>query len=114
GKGSEQERWLRADLAAHDNQCTLAYWHQARFVSDKEHGNHAESGPFWEALYDYGAELILSGHAHVYERFGPQTPSAKADPDQAVSRRRQAVKAAARSARPTSSSRVVWSSMYSR
>jgi acid phosphatase type 7 len=84
GKGSEQERWLRADLAAHDNQCTLAYWHQARFVSDKEHGNHAELGPFWEALYDYGSELVLSGHAHVYERFAPQTPSAKADPDHGI------------------------------
>jgi hypothetical protein len=84
GKGSEQERWLRADLAAHDNECTLAYWHQARFVSDKEHGNHSELGAFWEALYDYGAELVLSGHAHVYERFAPQTPGAKADPDHGI------------------------------
>jgi len=84
GKGSQQERWLRADLAAHDNQCTLAYWHQARFVSDKEHGNHAETDPFWDALYDYGAELVLSGHAHVYERFAPQTPWAKADPDHGI------------------------------
>jgi len=83
-KGSAQERWLRADLAAHGNQCTVAYWHQARFVSDREHGNHAELGPFWEALYDYGAELVLSGHAHVYERFAPQTPSAKADPDHGI------------------------------
>lgn len=79
GKGSEQERWLRADLAAHGNQCTVAYWHQARFVSDNEHGNHPETGPFWDALYDYGAELVLSGHAHVYERFAPQTPGGKAD-----------------------------------
>src|SRR2546423_2510338 len=84
GKGSEQERWLRADLAAHDSQCTLAYWHQARFVSDKDHGDQPELGPFWEALYDYGAELVLSGHGHVYERFAPQTPSAKADPDHGI------------------------------
>ena len=80
GRGSEQERWLRNDLASHDNQCTLAYWHQARFVSDKIHGNHSEVGPFWEALYDFGADLVLSAHAHVYERFAPQTPSGKADP----------------------------------
>jgi hypothetical protein len=84
GKGSDQERWLRADLAAHNNHCTLAYWHQARFVSDKEHGNQSELGPFWEALYDYGAELVVSGHAHVYERFAPQTPWAKADPDHGI------------------------------
>ncbi|HYT40143.1 MAG TPA: metallophosphoesterase [Acidimicrobiia bacterium] len=80
GKGSEQERWLRADLAAHNNQCTLAYWHQARFVSDDTHGNSPEVGPFWDALYDYGADLVLSAHAHVYERFAPQTPSGQADP----------------------------------
>ena len=79
-KGSAQEQWLRADLAANNSECTLAYWHQARFSSDKDHGNHAEVGPFWDALYDYGAELVLSGHAHDYERFAPQTPSAKADP----------------------------------
>lgn len=79
-KGSEQERWLRADLAAHKNRCTLAYWHHARFVSDSVHGNHPDLQRFWEALYDYGAELVLSGHAHVYERFAPQTPWGKADP----------------------------------
>src|SRR6266550_2631137 len=48
GKGSEQERWLRSDLAAHNNQCTLAYWHHARFVSDDTHGNTAQVGPFWD------------------------------------------------------------------
>jgi hypothetical protein len=80
GKGSEQERWLRADLAAHGNQCTLAYWHQARFVSDDTHGNTTEVGPFWDALYQYGADLVLSAHAHVYERFAPQTPWGKSDP----------------------------------
>ena len=80
GKGSEQERWLRADLAAHSNQCTLAYWHHPRFSSDNRHGNWASVGPFWDALYEYGAEIVLGGHAHVYERFAPQTPWAAADP----------------------------------
>jgi acid phosphatase type 7 len=84
GKGSAQERWLRADLAKHNNRCTLAYWHQARFVSDKVHGNHPQVAPFWDALYDYGAELVLSAHAHVYERFAPQTPSGKADPSHGI------------------------------
>jgi len=60
GPGSEQERWLRADLAAHGNQCTLAYWHQARFVSDNEHGNHPETGPFWNALYEVGESALIA------------------------------------------------------
>ena len=80
GKGSEQERWLRADLAAHQHQCTLAYFHHPRFSSDNRHGNWPAVGPFWDALYEYGAELVLSGHAHVYERFAPQTPQGTADP----------------------------------
>jgi hypothetical protein len=79
GKGSEQERWLRADLAAHGNQCTLAYWHQALFSSDINHGETPAVGPFWDALYQYGAELVLSAHAHLYERFAPQTPAGRAD-----------------------------------
>lgn len=83
-KGSEQERWLRADLAANKKRCTLAYWHHARFVSDSVHGNHSDLTRFWEALYDYGAEVVLSGHAHVYERFAPQTPWGKADPDHGI------------------------------
>ena len=83
-KGSDQERWLRADLAKNSNKCTLAYWHQPRFSSHKRYGNQANVGPFWEALYDYGAELVLSGHSHSYERFAPQTPSGRADPDYGI------------------------------
>ena len=84
GKGSEQERWLRADLAAHANNCTLAYWHHARFSSDNHHGNSPAVGPFWDALYEYGADLVLAGHAHVYERFAPQTPWGTADPSHGI------------------------------
>lgn len=84
GKGSEQERWLRSDLADHPTGCTLAYWHQARFVSDNIHGNNPDLKAFWDALYDNGAELVLSGHAHVYERFAPQTPTGKADPSHGI------------------------------
>ncbi len=80
GKGSEQERWLRADLAAHANKCTLAYWHHPRFSSDNRHGNWPAVGPFWDALYEHGADLVLAGHAHVYERFAPQTPGGQPIP----------------------------------
>ena len=79
GKGSEQERWLRADLAAHAKKCTLAYWHHPRFSSDNRHGDWPSVGPFWEALYEHGADVVLGGHAHVYERFAPQNPWGKAD-----------------------------------
>ena len=78
--GSAQEQWLRADLAANTKACTLAYWHHPRFSSGATHGNNTAVAPFWDALYQYGAEIILNGHEHVYERFAPQTPNATADP----------------------------------
>jgi hypothetical protein len=78
--GSAQDTWLRADLAAHANVCTLAYWHHPRFNSGASHGNNTAVSNFWDALYQYGADVILNGHEHVYERFAPQTPAAVADP----------------------------------
>jgi hypothetical protein len=77
--GSAQEQWLRQDLAANTKSCTLAYWHHPRFNSGAEHGNNTAVGPFWDALYQYNAEIVLNGHEHIYERFAPQTPNAAAD-----------------------------------
>ncbi|MEV4898516.1 alkaline phosphatase, partial [Nonomuraea sp. NPDC055795] len=39
------------------------------------------SRPVWQRLYAAGAELVLNGHDHHYERFGPQSPTAQADPN---------------------------------
>jgi acid phosphatase type 7 len=74
--GSAQQTWLKADLAAHPNKCTLAYFHYPRFSSG---GNYTEVAPFWKALYEARAEVVLSGHVHAYERFAPQNPSGVAD-----------------------------------
>ena len=82
--GSLQERWLRADLAAHPTRCTLAYWHHARFSSGTTHGSDTETQPLWQALYDAGADVVLSGHEHNYERFAPQTPDGTADPARGI------------------------------
>ncbi|MEQ1693741.1 MAG: DNRLRE domain-containing protein [Gemmatimonas sp.] len=78
GAGSAQEQWLRADLAANTNACTLAYWHHPRFSSGS-HGNNTSVQPLWQALYDLGADLVLGGHDHIYERFAPQTPTGVLD-----------------------------------
>lgn len=79
GAGSPQEQWLRADLAAHPGVCTLAYWHHPRFSSGA-HNNDALTDAFWRALYDYGADVVLNGHDHDYERFHRQTPDETLDP----------------------------------
>ena len=81
---SAQVRWLRADLTATTARCVLAYWHHPRFSSGTEHGSDPESEPLWQALDDHGAEIIISGHEHNYERFAPQTASGVAAPDRGI------------------------------
>jgi len=83
GAGSEQEQWLRADLAANPSLCTLAYWHRPRFSSGP-HGNDTGVQPFWQALYDHGADVVLNGHDHTYERFAPQSPTGQAEPSRGI------------------------------
>lgn len=77
GPTSPQGKWLRADLAAHQNFCTLAYWHIPLYSS----GGRASSTykTFWDALYAADADLVLAGHDHIYERFAPQDPSGAKD-----------------------------------
>jgi len=83
GAGSPQEQWLRADLATHPVACTLAYWHHPRFSSG-QHGNDTRTLPLWQALYDYGADIVISGHDHDYERFALQDPAGSAAPGRGI------------------------------
>ncbi len=76
--GSAQEQWLRADLATNSKDCILAYWHHPRFSSGS-HGSSTASQPLWQALYEAGAEVIVVGHDHNYQRFAPQTATGVAD-----------------------------------
>jgi 3',5'-cyclic AMP phosphodiesterase CpdA len=81
GPGSAQETWLRADLAAHPARCTLAFMHHPRFSSSYEQGKNTQLDAIWRALYASRVELVLAGHDHVYERFAPQDPTGRADPN---------------------------------
>jgi 3',5'-cyclic AMP phosphodiesterase CpdA len=78
GADSPQLRWLRDDLAASGARCTLGLWHQPRFSSG-QHGDDPAVGAFWDALYAAGADLVLNGHDHDYERLAPQDPSGNVD-----------------------------------
>lgn len=77
--GTPQYEWLKADLASHPTRCTLAYWHHPRWSSGTQHGNSSQVGPFMTLLYNAGAEVVLSGHEHNYERYAPQTPGGTLD-----------------------------------
>jgi acid phosphatase type 7 len=86
GPGSAQTEWLKEDLAANSDEgrCTLAYMHHPRFSSGEEHGSTPKLEPLWEALYEAGADVVLSGHEHNYERFAPQDPEGRADPERGI------------------------------
>lgn len=73
--GSRQHTWLMNDLATSSRPCTLAYFHHALFESTES----ANVRAFWDLLHNAGAELVLNGHDHTYERFAPMTPSGELD-----------------------------------
>ncbi|MEH1164298.1 DNRLRE domain-containing protein [Micromonospora sp. CPCC 205539] len=77
--GSTQEQWLRADLAASSKPCTLAYWHHPLYTSSSDHAPSTATRPLYQALYDYNADVVVWGHNHVYERFGPMNPNGAYD-----------------------------------
>ena len=81
---SAQAQWLRQDLAAHPTRCTLAYAHHPRFTSGTNSPGSSSIKPLFQALYDYGADVVLVGHDHHYERFAPQNPSGASDPARGI------------------------------
>ena len=73
GGRSAQGRWLRNDLADNPSECTLAYFHDPLYASGTS-SDAPEVRPFWKTLYKRGAEIVLAGHAHRYERYAKLTP----------------------------------------
>lgn len=70
GGDSAELAWLVADLAAHPAECTLAYWHHPLYSSGM-HGDDPMTNALWAALSAGGADLVLEGHDHDYERIAP-------------------------------------------
>ena len=73
-------QWLRTDLAAHPALCTVAISHRPLFSSGNS-GNSSGQAAYFQPLDDAGAELILDGNDHDYERFAGQRTDATADPE---------------------------------
>jgi hypothetical protein len=75
-----QLAWLRSDLAAAyaEARCVLAYFHRPMVSSGDFAAGRMRR--LWVPLYLAGAELVVVGHEHFYERFAPQTPNGVVDP----------------------------------
>jgi Calcineurin-like phosphoesterase len=77
--GIDQIMWLKDDLQNSNAKCTLAIWHYPVFTSGPSNGS-PESRVMreaWQVLFDGGADLIVNGHDHLYERFAPQSPDGR-------------------------------------
>ena len=84
GPTSPQGQWLASDLAANTgSSCTLAYMHHPRFSSGS-HGSSIALEPMWDILYQYGVDVVVAGHDHVYERFSLQAPDGSSDPTNGI------------------------------
>jgi acid phosphatase type 7 len=75
---SPQGQWLQRDLTNHPTECTLAYFHHPLYATANG-TNTLNAKPLWDTLYAKGADVILSGHAHRYERHAPMTPEGLVD-----------------------------------
>ncbi|HST59125.1 MAG TPA: metallophosphoesterase [Longimicrobium sp.] len=83
-RGTEQHQWLVRDLERNrGTKCTLAYFHHPRWSSGK-HGGKERVLDAYRALYDGGADVLLTGHDHHYERFAPLDPVGRVDPERGI------------------------------
>jgi hypothetical protein len=69
--GSTQMTFLNNQLNTTKN--TVLFWHHARFSRSGDHptseGATGCSKTFFDVAYDKGADLVVQGHSHVYERY---------------------------------------------
>jgi acid phosphatase type 7 len=71
---AEQGAWLARDLPNWRRHHIMAMWHTPLFASVCAHSGRAMTwpgklGPWWKLLQDHGAEFVVSGHVHRWERY---------------------------------------------
>jgi hypothetical protein len=83
GPGSAQAEWLRQELALRPASCAVAYWHRPLFSSGLN-GDNPDMRGLWRILYEANIDVIVNGHDHTYERFGPQDPDGRPDQQRGI------------------------------
>ncbi|MCX7053365.1 MAG: metallophosphoesterase [Proteobacteria bacterium] len=65
------ERQFTAEAKAPAQRCLLVMWHAPVYSSGMHRGSGDKMRRFWQLIDRYGADMVLSGHEHFYERFDP-------------------------------------------
>lgn len=89
GPGSEQAEFLEEELGRDSvkRRCLAAYWHHPFVSQGQQHAGVNENMKYlFRLLYDAGADLVVTGHSHVYERFDDLAPDGErsSDPDRGI------------------------------
>ncbi len=75
---SEQYLWASEELRVDPSRCTMAVWHHP-YVSSGPNGPNVYMRDMWQLLWENNADVVVSGHDHFYERFGPQDAAYQSD-----------------------------------
>lgn len=83
GPGSSYFQWIAAELAAAQaaGKCTIAAFHSPRFFSSRSAGftTRSQRRTLWDVLEAGGADVVLNGQEHHYERLAPMKADGTAD-----------------------------------
>jgi 3',5'-cyclic AMP phosphodiesterase CpdA len=70
----KQLDWLEKELAASGSEWKICFFHHPLYSSGKRHGSSLDLRKQLEPLFiQYGVNVVLSGHDHIYERTKPQS-----------------------------------------
>jgi hypothetical protein len=68
-----QLEWLKSELQKSTSPWRIAFFHHPLYSSGKRHGSDTDLRAVLEPMFrQYGVNVVLSGHDHVYERVAPQ------------------------------------------
>jgi hypothetical protein len=76
--GSPQFEFVRDQLQTTPARCAMAVWHHPLFSSGPNGANRFMRD-LWKLLYDGGADVLVTGHEHFYERYGKQDVDGRSD-----------------------------------
>ncbi|MFZ2501953.1 MAG: metallophosphoesterase [Nocardioides sp.] len=76
---ASQLSWLRQRISSAEARCSLVAWHHPVFNSGI-HGSQESMLPAWRVAAEGGADVLLVGHEHAYERFAPMDATGNISP----------------------------------
>jgi hypothetical protein len=78
GRNSPQYQFVRNTMQQAPTRCTMAVLHHP-FDSSGINGPTPALRDIWELMYNLGADVVIAGHDHLYERHAPVNTDQRRD-----------------------------------